>query len=86
MENQKKIFEMILYDNFTEKQGISLPDYINKEKSIFEKIDTLVRIEKLPTNKSRILNLLDELKSDLLEILSKYTEKYLKEKKIFPKY
>ena len=29
MENQKKIFEMILYDNFTEKQGIALPDYIN---------------------------------------------------------
>lgn len=66
--------------------NISLPDYINKEKSMFDKIDTLVRMEKLPTNKSRILNLLGELKSDLLEILSKYTEKFLKEKKIFPKY
>jgi hypothetical protein len=53
---------------------------------MFEKIDTLVRIEKLPTNKSRILNLLDELKTVLLEILSKYTEKFLKENKIFPKY
>jgi hypothetical protein len=29
MENKNKIFEMILYDNFTEKQGIALPDYIN---------------------------------------------------------
>jgi len=66
--------------------NISLPMYINKEKSMFDKIDTLVRMEKLPTNKSRILNLLGELKSDLLEILSKYTEKFLKEKKIFPKY
>lgn len=66
--------------------NISLPDYINKEKSMFDKIDILVRMEKLPTNKSRILNLLGELKSDLLEILSKYTEKFLKEKKIFPKY
>jgi hypothetical protein len=66
--------------------NISLPDYINKEKYMFDKIDTLVRMEKLPTNKSRILNLLGELKSDLLEILSKYTEKFLKEKKIFPKY
>ena len=75
------------FDQFKGRlSNISLPDYIKKEKSIFEKIDTLVRIEKLPTNKSRILNLLDELKSDLLEILSKYTEKYLKEKKIFPKY
>jgi hypothetical protein len=75
------------FDQFKGRlSNISLPDYINKEKSIFEKIDTLVRIEKLPTNKSRILNLLDELKSDLLEILSKYTEKFLKEKKIFPKY
>ena len=66
--------------------NISLPMYINKEKSMFDKIDTLVRMEKLPTNKSRILNLLGELKSDLLEILSKYTEKFLKEKKISPKY
>lgn len=66
--------------------NISLPMYIKKEKSMFDKIDTLVRMEKLPTNKSRILNLLGELKSDLLEILSKYTEKFLKEKKIFPKY
>ncbi len=66
--------------------NISLPMYINKEKSMFDKIDILVRMEKLPTNKSRILNLLGELKSDLLEILSKYTEKFLKEKKIFPKY
>jgi len=75
------------FDQFKGRlSNISLPDYINKEKSIFEKIDTLVRIEKLTTNKSRILNLLDELKSDLLEILSKYTEKFLKEKKIFPKY
>ena len=75
------------FDQFKGRlSNISLPDYIKKEKSIFEKIDTLVRIEKIATNKSRILNLLDELKSDLLEILSKYTEKFLKEKKIFPKY
>lgn len=75
------------FDQFKGRlSNITLPDYIKKEKSIFEKIDTLVRIEKLPTNKSRILNLLGELKSDLLEILSKYTEKFLKEKKIFPKY
>lgn len=75
------------FDQFKGRlSNISLPDYIKKEKSIFEKIDTLVRIEKLPTNKSRILNLLGELKSDLLEILSKYTEKFLKEKKIFPRF
>ena len=75
------------FDQFKGRlSNITLPDYIKKEKSIFEKINTLVRIEKLPTNKSRILNLLGELKSDLLEILSKYTEKFLKEKKIFPKY
>ena len=75
------------FDQFKGRlSNISLPDYIKKEKSIFEKIDTLVRIEKITTNKSRILNLLDELKSDLLEILSNYTEKFLKEKKIFPKY
>ena len=75
------------FDQFKGRlSNISLPDYIRKEKSIFEKIDVLVRIEKIATNKSRILNLLDELKSDLLEILSKYTEKFLKEKKIFPKY
>jgi len=75
------------FDQFKGRlSNISLPDYIKKEKSIFEKIDTLVRVEKITTNKSRILNLLDDLKSDLLEILSKYTEKFLKEKKIFPKY
>ena len=75
------------FDQFKGRlSNISLPDYIKKEKFIFEKIDTLVRVEKITTNKSRILNLLDDLKSDLLEILSKYTEKFLKEKKIFPKY
>ena len=75
------------FDQFKGRlSNITLPGYIQKEKSIFEKINTLVRIEKLPTNKSRILNLLGELKSDLLEILSKYTEKFLKEKKIFPRF
>jgi hypothetical protein len=75
------------FDQFKGRlSNISLPSYLAKEKDLFEKINSLVNMEKTLLNKPRILKLLAELKHDLLSLLSKYTEKYLKEKKIFPKY
>lgn len=75
------------FDQFKGRlSNITLPGYLNKEKHLFDKINSLVNMEKTLLNKPRILKLLAELKDDLLSLLSKYTEKYLKEKKIFPKY
>lgn len=75
------------FDQFKGRlSNITLPAYLHKEKHLFDKINSLVNMEKTLLNKSRILKLLGELKDDLLSLLSKYTEKYLKEKKIFPKY
>jgi hypothetical protein len=75
------------FDQFKGRlSNISLPDYIKNEKRIFGLIDSLVTTSKVSINKHRILKLLEELKKSLLDLLSKYTEQYLREKKIFPKY
>jgi hypothetical protein len=75
------------FDQFKGRlSNITLPAYLQKEKQLFEKINSLVNMEKTILNKPRILKLLADLKEDLLLLLSKYTEKYLKEKKIFPEY
>lgn len=66
--------------------NISLLGYIRQEKHLFELIDTFTKMNKSFLTKPKMLRLLKELKEKLLELLSQYTEIYLKKHKLFPKY
>ena len=75
------------FDQFkTRLSNISLPSYIRQEDTLFKMIDTLVSMHKSSLTKERVLHLLDKMKGRLLDLLSKYTELYMKKHKIFPKF
>jgi hypothetical protein len=74
----------IEFDQFKGRlSNIRLSKYIRSEDSIFQDIDVLVNIRKVLTNKPRILKLLSNIKNRLLEILSHYSEEYLRKHKVF---
>jgi len=72
------------FDQFKGRlSNIRLSKYVHSEDAIFHDIDVLVNIRKVVTNKPRILKLLVHIKNRLLEILSYYSEEYLRKHKVF---
>ena len=75
------------FDQFKGRlSNISLQRYVDQEDQVFKEIDRLVSIEKIASNKQRILSLLGSLKRRLLDLLSHYSKEYLKKYNLFPGY
>lgn len=73
----------IEFDQFKSRlSNISLAKYVHQEKNINHHIDELL----VTTNKKHIISILEKLQASLLDLLSFYSEQYLKKHKLFPKY
>jgi hypothetical protein len=73
------------FDQFKGRlSNISLKRYISQEDSIFKDIDELVAINKVASNKQKILSMLGSIKKRLLELLSHYSKEYLQKHNLFP--
>lgn len=66
--------------------NIALEKYLNHENHIFGLIDELVALRHTKYSRELMKRLLKEIKEVLSDLLSYYSERYLKEKKLFPKY
>lgn len=73
------------FDQFKGRlSNISLKKYIDQEDNIFNDIDELVKINKVSSNKQKILSILGSIKKRLLDLLSHYSKEYLLRHKLFP--